>query len=174
MNTNEGKKGGLPNLDSADEAVRRWADTVWRLAMARLRDEADAADAFQDTFLALCRAKPSFQSLEHQKAWLLRTACNCCNQIARKRAAHPTQSLEGIDVPAKHASPTGNLEVEEMLGCLTDAQRTVVHLFYLEGYSTDEIAGLTGEKPSTVRSHLHRARHALRLNLADQNGGERC
>lgn len=163
-----------PDLENAEEAVRRWADTVWRLVKARLRNDTDASDAFQDTFLALCRAKPSFESLEHQKAWLLRTACNCCNQISRKKAAHPMQSLEGIDVPAAHRSPTGNLELEEMLGCLTDAQRTAVHLFYFEGYRTGEIAAITGERSSTVRSHLRRARQALRLELAEQNGGDLC
>lgn len=163
-----------PDLDSAEEAVRRWADTVWRLTKARLRNEADASDAFQDTFLALCRAKPSFESLEHQKAWLLRTACNCCNQIVRKRATHPAQSLEGIDVPAKHSNLTGKLELEETLGCLTDAQRTAVHLFYFEGYQTGEIAAITGERPSTVRSHLRRARQALRLELENKDGGDPC
>lgn len=156
-----------PDLENADEAIRRWSDTVWRLAKARLRNDADASDAFQDTFLALCKAKPDFKSLEHQKAWLLRTACNSCNQIIRNRASHPTQPLDGIDVPAEHSSPTGNLELEEMLGCLTDAQRTVVHLFYFEGYSSDDIATMTGKRPSTVRSHLRRARQTLRLKLAD-------
>lgn len=48
---------------------------------------------------------------------------------------------------------------------LTDKQRTAVHLFYFEGYSTDEIAAITQEKPATVRSHLRRARQALRIEL---------
>lgn len=48
-------------------------------------------------------------------------------------------------------------------------QRTAVHLFYGEGYSTDEIAHITGERPSTVRSHLHRARKALKISLGAQS-----
>lgn len=163
-----------PDLDSAEEAVRRWSDTVWRLAKARLRNDADASDAFQDTFLALCRAKPSFESINHQKAWLLRTACNCCNQIARKRTSHPTTPLGDVDVPCEHRDPASGIELEEMLACLSDAQRTAVHLFYFEGYQTGEIAAITGERPSTVRSHLRRARQVLRLELKNQNGGDPC
>lgn len=163
-----------PDLDSTEEAVRRWADTVWRLAKARLRNDADASDAFQDTFLALCRAKPSFESIDHQKAWLLRTACNCCNQIVRKRASRPTTPLEDADFPSEHRDPASGIELEEMLACLSDAQRTAVHLFYFEGYRTGEIAAITGERPSTVRSHLRRARQVLRLELDDRNGGDPC
>lgn len=169
-----GKQSNQPDLKSVEKAIQRWSDTVWRLAKARLRNDADASDAFQDTFLALCKTQPDFKSLEHQKAWLLRTACNACNQIIRQRTSHPTETLDGIDVPTAHSNPTSKLELEEMLNCLTDAQRTVVHLFYFEGYSTDDIASITGDKPATVRSHLHRARQALRIELTDQNGGDRC
>ena len=161
------------NLDDTELAIRRWADTVWRLALARLRNDHDASDAFQNTFLALCQAKPQFESLEHQKAWLLRTACNCCNQIARKRAAHPTSTLDGVDPADPQPGPGRDLELEQMLACLTDAQRTAVHLHYFEGYPTDDIARITGEKPATVRSHLYRARKMLRFEM-ERNGGDPC
>lgn len=162
------------DLTSIDEAIDRWADAVWRLTRARTCNDHDAADAFQNTFLALCKAKPTFNSLEHQKAWLLRCACNCCNQIARTRKAHPTCGLDGIDVPDHGPGPDRDIELDQMLAQLSDAQRTAVHLFYFEGYSTEEIAHITGERPATVRSHLYRARQTLHLELMEQNGGAPC
>ncbi len=162
------------DLASIDEAIDRWADTVWRLTCARMRNDHDAADAFQNTFLALCKARPTFNSLEHQKAWLLRCACNCCAQIARRRRAHPTCTLDDIEVADDRPGPEHDLELDQMLATLSEAQRTAVHLFYFEGYSTDEIARITGERPATVRSHLHRARQALRLELERQNGDAPC
>ena len=50
---------------------------------------------------------------------------------------------------------------------LSPKQRAAVHLFYYEGYSTAEIAEITGDAPATVRSHLHRARKALHIELED-------
>ena len=44
-------------------------------------------------------------------------------------------------------------------------QRAAVHLYYYEGYSTGEIAAILGQRPGTVRSHLSRARDALRETL---------
>lgn len=156
------------DLTDADETISRWADTVWRLVLARLRNEHDAADAFQNTFLALCKASPVFNSLEHQKAWLLRTACNCCNQLKRSQAAHPTCTLSGVDVPDTRPASGTDIELDQLLTQLSDAQRTTVHLYYFEGYSTEEIARITGDRPATVRSHLYRARQALRLELERQ------
>ena len=58
---------------------------------------------------------------------------------------------------------TGEL-VEAVLE-LPANQRAAVHLFYYAGYSTEEIANLLGQRPGTVRSHLSRAREALRQKL---------
>ena len=54
---------------------------------------------------------------------------------------------------------------------LPPRERTAVHLFYYEGYSTQEIAALTGQRPGTVRSHLSRARVRLRGILEGENDG---
>lgn len=167
------KKERKPDLNNTDKAIRRWKDTVWRLAKARMGNDADAADVFQSTFLALCHTKPQFSSLEHQKAWLLRTAINFCNQIIRKQVTQPTIPLDEVDIPDSQFEPGRDLELDHMLSSLSVAQRTAVHLFYFEGYTTDDIARITGEKPATVRSHLYRARQTLRIEL-EQNGDTPC
>lgn len=162
------------DLTDADAAVTRWADTVWRLVRCRLRSESDAEDAFQNTFLALVKAHPHFESLEHQKAWLLHVACNCCAQIARTHATHDALPLP--ERAAENALPERerDRELHEALERLTDKQRQAVHLHYFEGYSTDETARITGEKPSTVRSHLRRARQALKIELERTEGSATC
>ena len=153
------------DLDDAHAAVERWGDTILRLALARLRDRADAEDAFQNTFLALVRTHPTFTSLAHQKAWLLRTACNCCNDIGRKRQRRVETTLEGIDVADPSSAPPQHDDLDAALDLLTEQQRTAVHLRYFEGYTAEEIARITGEKSATVRSHLFRARQALKIEL---------
>lgn len=160
------------DLADAEAATVRWASMVWRLVQCRLRSRADAEDAFQNTFLALCRNQPAFESLEHQKAWLLRCAINCCNRINRARAGRGTVSMDACGEEALAAAaavaPKGRGLDDDLAAALvrlTDKQRTAVHLFYFEGYSTDEIAAITQEKPATVRSHLRRAHQALRIEL---------
>lgn len=56
-------------------------------------------------------------------------------------------------------------EVAEAVMALPTNQRAAVHLFYYEGYSTEEIAKILKQRPGTVRSHLSRARQTLRQSL---------
>ena len=53
---------------------------------------------------------------------------------------------------------------------LPASQRAAVHLHYYEGYTSEEIGAILGQRPGTVRSHLSRARDALRRYLSDEEG----
>ena len=63
--------------------ARRYASAVYRLAYARTGSRADAEDVMQEVFLRLLKARPVFSSQDHAKAWLLRVAANCANDLFR-------------------------------------------------------------------------------------------
>ena len=65
-----------------------------------------------------------------------------------------------------------NEELWQAVHALPDDLRTVVWLHYVEGYRTDEIAGLVGCRPATVRTRLHRARKQLKLDLEGSDDEE--
>ena len=167
-------------FDSAglEAAIDRWGDMVLRLATARLGNAADAEDVFQTVFLRLHQATTAFRDDAHLKAWLLRVTVNCCNDVHRspwrkRRSAFDEVLAENLPAPiderrdqvADRRAEALHDDLAAALARLSPKQRTAVHLFYFEDYSTDEIARITGERPATVRSHLHRARKALKLDL---------
>ena len=82
--------------------ARRHAPAVYRLAYARTGSRADAEDVMQEVFLRLVKAGPDFDSEEHAKAWLLRVASNCANDLFRlpwrRRVPypHPPVLLRGL------------------------------------------------------------------------------
>ena len=59
-------------------------------------------------------------------------------------------------------------ELYEALGKLSKEQRTVIVLYYLEGYSVKEVAKITGVTQGTVKSRLSRARNHLKFLLDDE------
>ena len=63
--------------------ARRYAPAVYRLAYARTGCQADAEDVMQEVFLRLVKAAPVFDSEDHARAWLLRVASNCANDLFR-------------------------------------------------------------------------------------------
>ncbi len=138
--------------------VRQYENTLYRTALAILRDAQEAEDAVQDTFLKYLEKAPEFDSPEHEKAWLIRVAVNGCKSRLRapwRRRTVPL--LDGCPVPAPEEQRT----VEAVMA-LPSKARAAVHLYYYEGYKTAEIAAMTGETEGTVRSRLSRARDKLR------------
>lgn len=139
-------------------------NTLYRTALAILGNPAEAEDAVQDTFLRYLETRPQLRDSEHEKAWLLRVIINACRSRLRAAKRHPLTELLA-SYPAH--GPEESAVVEAVLA-LPPRERTAVHLFYYEGYSTQEIAALTGQRPGTVRSHLSRAREALRKYLKEE------
>ena len=142
--------------------VDKYENTLFRAALAILGDRAGAEDAVQDTFLRYLEKRPALNDETHEKAWLLRVTANNCKSRLRTIKLHPVAELLE-DYPAETDEESGVLEA---VLALPPKERAAVHLFYYEGYSTEEIAALMGQRPGTVRSHLSRAREKLREWLA--------
>lgn len=147
-------------------AMETHGDTVYRLALCRLQNVADAEDVYQDVFLRLFRQEAADWDSERTRAWLLRATVNRCADIHRFRLRRPALALEDIPDAAQSVDPRG-AELWDAVARLPEKLRTVVHLHYAEGYSTEEIAALLGVPPATVRTRLRRAR----LKLKDLLGG---
>ena len=142
-------------------AMRLHGDTVYRLALCRMQNTADAEDVYQDVFLSLLRQGEQNWKEEHLKAWLIRTTLNRCADLHRFRLRRPVLSLEEVREVAG-AVEESRAEVWEGVARLPEKLRIPVHLHYGEGYSTEEIAAITGVPAATVRTRLHRARERLR------------
>ena len=150
--------------DSPEEVVRRYSNMVYRLAFARTGNTSDAEDLFQEVFLRYLTRAPAFTSEEHRKAWLLRVTVNCANGLhaaLRRRRTEPLS--QALSVPA----PEGE-ELWEELRRLPEKDRTILHLYYYEDMTTEEIARLLERNPSTVRSQLLRARGKLKKLLTEE------
>ena len=147
-----------------DKLLKRNAEMVYKLAFARCGNEADADDIFQQVFLRYLTRKPNFASDEHEKAWFIRATINRSKSLWDSAFRRHTQPLE----EAPLADPTNPFEAHESradlaaaLAQLPPKYRAVIHLYYYEGYDTEETARILGRKPSTVRAQLTRARQAL-------------
>ena len=143
-------------LDTA-EAVSRYGPMVYRLACAQLRCRQDADDVFQEVFLRYHRAAPVFDSEEHRRAWMLRVTANCAKSALSSPWRKRTVPLEDVYACTDQEESA----VAEAMARLPAKYRAVVHLFYYEGYSTEEIARILDRRPSTVRAQLTRARQKL-------------
>ncbi len=155
----------MDHSNRLEELVNKYENTLFRAALAILGDAPEAEDAVQDTFLRYLEKRPALRDEGHERAWLLTVTANLCKSRLRARKRHP--AVELLDV---YPAPNGeSREVAEAVLSLPANQRSAVHLHYYEGYTTQEIAEILGQRPGTVRSWLFRAREALRKYLTEDD-----
>ena len=153
--------------EEAEWVVQRHGQTVYRLAYARTGNREDAEDVTQETFLRLVRAAPKFRDEDHCRAWLLRVAANCAQDLFRapwRKRERPIEEAERVPAPGQVPEPGGVLEA---VLSLPESYRLPVHLFYYEDYSVARIAEILHSREGTVKSQLNRGRQLLKTKLME-------
>ena len=150
----------------AERLVETYSDLILRLSYSYLKSTEDAKDICQTVFLKLLEKPRSFASQEHERAWIIRSAVNACKDVLKSHWRRNTVEIDAAgEVPAPQAGEGSLLAAVELL---PPKYRTVISLYYYEGYAAKEIAELLGEKPATVSTQLNRGRSQLRTLLESE------
>ncbi len=151
--------------DEMQRVVEEYSSSLLRAAYSLLKNREDSEDAVQETFLRYMEKAPVFTSREHEKAWLLRVAVNISkNHLSSAWFRKRTDLKE--DIPALEQEEQ---EVLESVLKLSAKYRTVIHLYYYEGYSLSEISQILRSPLSTVTTRLSRARKKLAILLKEDD-----
>jgi RNA polymerase sigma-70 factor (ECF subfamily) len=163
--------------------IRRYQDYVYRLCYLVMRNEQDADDMTQETFIRACRALPRFELRKDTsfEAWLYRIAVNCCRSRMRRKwyqvlpwPEPAPQIVAEVEKQPDRRMLQGEQrdEILEAINALGEKHRLVVILRYYAGLSNEEIARTLNIPSGTVRSRLHTARQRLKAQLASMEGNE--
>ncbi len=145
--------------------VQRYMDTVFRVALNYIGSPADAEDITQNVFLKLLREKKEFDSQEHIRNWLIRVTINECKNLTRSRW-WKQESLETCPEAFSFDAPERS-ELFHAVMALPKRYRLPIYLYYYEGYSTQETAGILGTSKNTVCTQLKRGRELLKKSLTE-------
>lgn len=159
--------------------LERHQDQVYRFGMKMCRDPEDAKDILQETLLAAARGVGEFRGAASLTTWLYTIARSfCIKKRRRSKFAPAEQSLEGSAAEtARLADPTRAPDealagkqveqaLEQAIAALEPMYREVLVLRDLEGLTAPEVAEILGLGVPAVKSRLHRARAAVRAQLA--------
>lgn len=135
-------------------------NSVYRLALTYLHSQTEAEDVCHDVFIKMIEHKISIFP-EKERAWLLTVTANECKNRLKFWKRHENEELSDC-IPMKD---TRSLDILETVMSLSVKERTVIYLYYYEGYATEEIAGILKITASAVRSRMERARKHLKSKL---------
>jgi RNA polymerase sigma-70 factor, ECF subfamily len=169
---------GSSELDDIDELMNVYRGRVFRYVMLSLRDRDLAESITQDCFLKAFRARSHYRAECSISTWLIKIATNLIRDHMRKRGLQFWRSANvfSLDVAgvadrlaAREVSAETRLllrdklrRVWKVVDSLSQRQRAVFLLRFVEEMDISEISEATGLNPNTVKSHLHRALAAVR------------
>lgn len=169
------------------EQLRTQYPWVVRWCLFELRDPASAFDCAQDAMVEVARALPSFEGRSQLKTWMyviVRRTIGKFRKKERRRGtvfADPGRGADGeanqaAELPdTKSGTPEQQLLQRAELGTvlaavdrLPEMQRNAVYLYYFEDLPVEECATRLAVSTGTIKTHLSRAREALRSALSDE------
>jgi RNA polymerase sigma-70 factor (ECF subfamily) len=172
-------------LDDLESVVALHQPRVFRFLLAQLRDRDAAETLTQETFLRAWSARTSFREDCSIGTWLIRIALNLARDHTRTGRFRfwkhvSTNAVDVADVAASVPNREGSAEMQliaqeqvkriwETVAGLTQRQRTVFLLRFLEEMEIPEIAEVTGLPLGTVKSHLYRALNIVRTQHTTQS-----
>lgn len=163
--------------EALQDKINTYSDMLYKIAFLQLRNNQDAEDVVQETFYQFIRRKIEFQSLDHEKAWLIKVTLNGCRKVWRSAWYRHTEGMPEREIAAEETGNSlenaamireQNREIMEAVMELPRKYREVIHLFYFQQLSIKEICLITDRKESTVTSQLTRARNILKKNLKEE------
>lgn len=153
------KKAQQHDADAFTELMMSQMQTMYKTARAILSNEEDAADAISDTILACWEKLGQLRENKYFRTWMTKILVNKCKDIIRKK-----QNLlftdEMPDIPSKDYGYE-NMEWKQTLSELDERYRTILILYYVEGFKTSEISEIMELPESTVRTRLSRGREKM-------------
>ena len=144
-----------------EQIIEKYADMVYKIALTRCRTVENAEDIFQEVFMKFSSKMPVFKSEEHEKAWFIRVTINLSKNFKNLAWNKKVVTLdENIEFETKEEQ-----DVFSVVSNLPQNYRTVIYLFYYEGYKVKEISKLIKKSEGTVKTWLARGRMALKEKL---------
>jgi len=151
-----------------------------RVATAILGNEADVADALQETLVSLWRELPRLRSVDKFPAWADKVLINACRLVLRRRSRArvrqtvlpDTETAAGFPNLANEGPESEIADrdaFERAFETLPADARAILVLHHLEGESVSRIAAVLGIAEGTVKSRLFAARRELERALAEEH-----
>lgn len=146
-----------------EKTIRKYADTIYRVAFQYTGNVSDAQDILQDVSVALVTAKVPFDDDCYLRNWICRVTVNKCINLRKSKKHHSWEELNE-NIPENNCE---QISLSDELERLPVKYRTVLYLYYYEEFSIEEIADILSLNSNTVGSRLRRGREKLRKILTE-------
>lgn len=149
-----------PTDKDLENFVLTYSDMLFKLCFTMLGNNADAEDTVSNVVVKYMTSAPMFRDEEHKKAWLIRVATNLCKDTLRW---NKRRNYINIDEVRQYGKTDENIDIILDVLRLPEKYKSVIYLYYIEGYQTKAIAEMLSISQQTVRKRLQYGREMLKI-----------
>lgn len=151
----------MTQAEEIKNMIEKYSGLVYKIAITRSGNVENAEDIFQEVFMKYSQKMPKFENEEHEKAWFIRVTINLSKNMHNQAWNKKTVSLEdNIQFEEKEQE-----DIFQIVSTLPKKYKTVVYLFYYEGYQVKEISKIMKTREGTIKTWLSRARKSLKEKI---------
>lgn len=170
MITNLIKKAKKGDIDAFEEVILYYKNDLYKIARTRLNKSDDIDDAIQETIITAYQSIHKLINISKFKSWLITILITKCKYIYKQK--NNTISYDNIDAEkfiSNYSDINSNIEFYNLLDALDNDEKTIMVLYYSEGYKTKEISKILNINDSTIRNKISRARKKLEKILKEES-----
>lgn len=155
------KKG---DKEALTDLIMRNQEKLYKIARARLKNEADIEDVIQETMLILYTKLLKLKDNTKFEIWLYRILINQCNSKYRKNKVRivPLEAIENQKEYSQEIQIEDKLDYEKLLKGFSYQEQTILLLYYSNGYTTKQIAEILSKNENTIKTKLRRMRQKIK------------
>ena len=151
-----------------NEAYYNYSKLLLKIIRMYVKDIEESKDILQEVFYKLLVKEPKFESVEHEKRWLIRVAINQAKDYHKTFWRKMVECFDFFEMEGK-IQEKEKIDLKDAIDILPEKYKDVVLLYYYFGYSIKETAEILNVGESTVKMRLSRARNQLKIEMEEKN-----
>lgn len=155
-----------------EQIINYYENTLYKIARTRLKYIEDIEDAIQETIISAYKSIHKLHNISKIKSWLIAILINQCNYIYKQKHKNniiPIDSIEEKNFVSDLFQNNSNVEFNSWMNKLNKNEKTILLLYYSEGYNTKEIGKILNINDSTIRNIISRAKKKIEKELKEEN-----
>ena len=141
---------------------------LYKIAKARLKNEADIEDVVQETMLILYTKLSKLRDNTKFEIWLYKILINQCNKKYRKNKISflSLETIENQKTYSNEENIEDKLNYEEILAMFKEQDQMLLLLYYSNGYTTKQISQILNKNENTIKTKLRRMKEKIKENYS--------
>lgn len=162
----EAKKG---SKSAFEQLIIYYKNDLYNIARTRLMQIDDIEDAVQETIISAYQSIHKLRNVSKFKSWLITILINKCNYIYKQKNITQVsfEAINGENYLLQESKYDSNIEFDNLLNILDRDEKTVILLYYSEGYNSKEISKMLNINDSTIRNIISRAKNKIKNQLKE-------